>query len=408
MHMCDTLFFRSAKNPDDALFAKNSDRHPAERQIFHFAPGSRELTDTLLYDPPDHYRKGPWRHLSEVFPSFSHPYGAFISRPVWMWGAEMGVNEHGLAIGNEALFSLKETPKHDGLLGMDMLRLALHNCRHAEAAADLLIRLIEEKGQGGNGSDHGSLYYHNGFLISDPSRSLVLETADRRWALREIRSSGSISNDYSLGTRGIEADRCSPGENAAQFGARFRSPIHGIITRGSTRRRRTTGLASEASGQKASLTPGRGDPLFRNGARILRDHDGPGMSSVCMHSPLWPKSETTASMMVRYHKERFVIWYTGTPLPCRSHFKPVCFQEDTEAELEEEFSDSPAVVARYENDRRSIREMTGPPSARDAEETRTSETVTRELCCGTGTSLAAACRQARETAGDLVAAAGSD
>jgi hypothetical protein len=113
-------------------------------------------------------------------------------------------------------------------------------------------------------------------------------------------------------------------------------------------------------------------------------------------------------MMVRYHKERFVIWYTGTPLPCRSLFKPVCFQEGTEVELEEEFSDSPAVVARFENAHRAIRETAGAAPARDAEEARNSETVTRELCCGTGTSLAAACRKAREEAGDLVAIPGLD
>lgn len=45
-----------------------------------------------------------------------------ISRPVWMWGAEMGANEHGLVIGNEAVWT-KANPegvKEKKLLGMDL------------------------------------------------------------------------------------------------------------------------------------------------------------------------------------------------------------------------------------------------------------------------------------------------
>ena len=47
-----------------------------------------------------------------------------ISRPVWMPGAEMGVNAAGVAIGNEAVFS-RFKPARDGVLGMDFLRAAL-------------------------------------------------------------------------------------------------------------------------------------------------------------------------------------------------------------------------------------------------------------------------------------------
>jgi secernin len=42
-----------------------------------------------------------------------------------LWGAEIGANEHGVAIGNEAVWSRSSDPEYDSvrrLLGMDLLR----------------------------------------------------------------------------------------------------------------------------------------------------------------------------------------------------------------------------------------------------------------------------------------------
>lgn len=49
-----------------------------------------------------------------------------MSKPVWMWGAEMGANEHGVVIGNEAIWTNDNEGDHDPnvkrLLGMDLVR----------------------------------------------------------------------------------------------------------------------------------------------------------------------------------------------------------------------------------------------------------------------------------------------
>ena len=48
-----------------------------------------------------------------------------LSKPGWMWGAEMGANEHNVCIGNEAVWTRAQNKLEDEkpkLLGMDLVR----------------------------------------------------------------------------------------------------------------------------------------------------------------------------------------------------------------------------------------------------------------------------------------------
>lgn len=52
-------------------------------------------------------------------------FAVILSKPAWMWGAEMGANEHGVVAGNEAVwtkFNDARSDKKEKLLGMDLLR----------------------------------------------------------------------------------------------------------------------------------------------------------------------------------------------------------------------------------------------------------------------------------------------
>ena len=149
--MCDTL--GRIVNEGFALFAKNSDRSPNEPQVIEYRP-AREHRETSL------------RATYLTIDQTSRTYATLLSRPAWMWGAEMGVNDQGVCIGNEAVFT-KGRYGRSGLTGMDLVRLALERAASARQARDLILELLERHGQGGDcGYDH-SFFYDNAFLIMD-------------------------------------------------------------------------------------------------------------------------------------------------------------------------------------------------------------------------------------------------
>ncbi len=85
--MCDTLCLLG---DGVTLFAKNSDRPRSEPQIvgsFSRRPAGPGLRTQYL-EIPD-----------------AGALSTILSRPTWLWGAEHGMNEHRVAIGNEMIFT---------------------------------------------------------------------------------------------------------------------------------------------------------------------------------------------------------------------------------------------------------------------------------------------------------------
>lgn len=55
-------------------------------------------------------------------PQVEHTHAVVLSKPAWMWGAEMGANDQGVCIGNEAVWTREPVTPGEALLGMDLVR----------------------------------------------------------------------------------------------------------------------------------------------------------------------------------------------------------------------------------------------------------------------------------------------
>lgn len=290
--MCDTL---AVVRPGEVLFAKNSDRDPNEAQLLEWQPRREHAQGSQV--------ECTWMTIPQV----ERTWAVVLSRPYWMWGAEMGANEHGVVIGNEAVFTKRRLAK-EGLLGMDLLRLALERAASAEEAVEVIRALLARHGQGGRcGYESASFRYHNSFLVADARSAFVLETADDAVAVEPI-------------TRGVRA--ISNGLTIAGFAERHADRLRGAVAGCKLRRARSESLASVAE-TPADL------------ANVLRDH-GPerqmpeyrplngAMHAPCMHAGgLVASSQTTASLIARLTPDGMQLYATGTSAPCLSGFKPI-------------------------------------------------------------------------------------
>ncbi|AOS97431.1 hypothetical protein AUP74_02001 [Microbulbifer aggregans] len=312
--MCDTLVWRGQ---GETWLAKNSDRDPYEAQRVEVVPAVRGDRTANL--------RCTWIEIPQV----PDRHACIIGRPAWMWGAEMGVNACGVAIGNEAIFSRRVLKSGAALLGMDLVRLGLERASTAEEALDVIIGLLQAHGQGGPaGFSQRDFRYDNSFLIADSGSAWKLETAGQQWAASRIDSFDSISNALTIDTG---ADRIPPDLVAVQAGGesfrrRFDTWLRPFF--GASRRRRAASLNALGSLPDSGVG-------FREFAAILRQHRKAcpsGNGDLCMHaapvnSPLafLRPSQTTNAMIVQLSEHGPRVSFTGTAATCSSLFMPVEF-----------------------------------------------------------------------------------
>lgn len=303
--MCDTCGIGPAFTGSGiSIFGKNSDRESDEAQL-------------VLSIPAKGHEAGENVQCTYIaIPQVGKTFALVISKPFWLWGAEMGVNEKGVVIGNEALFTRVKPEKTQGLIGMDLLRLALERSADAEEATQIIIGLLERYGQAGPcGYRDKKFTYMNSFIIMDRKIIIKLETVGRDYALQRTSDHAVISNGIT-----IAKDWQASSRAAGTDFSKLSDPLTTYFAGSAFRRDRNHSAIHKAKGGIGATD------VFA----MLRDHfdraPAKGFNrDVCMHAsdPLIRKSQTTGSLVVELHPDdRFRLFVTGGSAPCLTAFKP--------------------------------------------------------------------------------------
>jgi dipeptidase len=257
-----------------------------------------------------------------LIPQVRETYEIIISKSFWTWGGEIGINEFGVSIGNEAVFTtVMKEEKQDGLITMDLLRLGLERARTAREAVELMGNLVHHFGQGGNCELPGNSHWDSSYLISDTQEAWVLETAGREWAAKKSGPVASISNAFTIGK---DWDLCSlsASQPNLDWGGAF-ADLAPVPAMGSVERQTTTcdflkGIGGGSIGirQAFDLLRTHGDGYHPATAKI---------HAICMHSGpgemrLW---NACGAMASEVSPDGILGWFTGTSGTCVSIFKPI-------------------------------------------------------------------------------------
>jgi secernin len=299
--MCDTFVaLPDATQKGDVIFGKNSDRPQGEIQDVVVFPAKKYSSNETI--------QCTYITIEQIEQTFA----VILSKPRWMWGAEMGANECGIVVGNEAVWTV-EPYRSTGLLGMDLVRLALERGETALSAVNVITSLLEQYGQGGNCAEDFAMNYHNSFIVADSQDAWVLETAGSYWVAERIQNgTRSISNNLSIRNSGdirhphviqyaVSQGWCN-GEEDFDF-ARIFSEV-GVSDELSpySREGRVRQLCQLNAG-KFSLETAQS---------ILREHTG----NICMHGDF----ESAGSQISSLSAKGCEHWFIEKPHPCQQEY----------------------------------------------------------------------------------------
>ena len=291
---CDLCATRSAaRGPGGMVFAKNSDRPPGEVQVA-WPFGRRSSNGCTL--------RTQYLTIGDT-----GAHAVLLSCPTWLWGAEHGVNEYGVAIGNERVGTTHDAAgAKPALIGMDLVRLGLGAVpqrgrgRRRDDRTARVLRAGRDHRRGPRGGVR--LLLPGG----RPPEAFVLETAGTDYAVAPARGAAAISNRLDIGTEWTRASSAvAPGTAFTQFrDSRGGHDVHAEVRLAASRRfldstppggltARATAAHLRDHGTRPVGSPGRTrDRSHPPPSRVGEDFAG---VTVCMH--VRDLSVTAASMI---------------------------------------------------------------------------------------------------------------
>jgi secernin len=342
---CDSFVVLPAASVDGSmLLGKNSDRPVNETQPLRHVPARAPA-------------RGERLQLAYVEIADDRETSAHVgASPYWCWGHELGINEHGVAIGNEALYTRDLAQNQHaaragaspepGILGMELVRLGLERGRTAAEAMEEMTALLERHGQWGAGVPakppvDGA--YDNSYLIADRREAWVLETSGRRWLAARVREPAwSVSNqatirtDWERGSDDIEDHARDAGwwnddrGDRFDFAAAYTDPQVPL---------QVSHIRLQRSRQLLRDAVQGGGLDVAAAANVLRDHyegtflDGPYFNAarpdfmtLCMHSHpsgfTWGNTASSAIFVLPPDARPPYLWWGAATL-CTSVYVPV-------------------------------------------------------------------------------------
>lgn len=308
------------------IFGKNANREPNEAHSIIRIPAKEH--------------KARQTHTSLIpVPQVSHTYEMILSKSFQVWGAEMGVNEHGLVIGYSPVYTrVRFNKKERGLNGADLVRLGLERSRSASEALEVITQMVETYGQNAPSAyQWKGVYHHNSFMIADSNQAYLLETAGHHWAVNGIHGFQAVSGHLTIEEKYdyisdqaediARKNKWIKKNESFNFRKAFSKSIHPFTIKSIELQKKIMRLGKENERYldlEKSLSILKWLSIDRDRFQAARH----GQNGISMYaSSFGSERHTTGSMLVELKpQQKPIVWLTGTSNPDISLFKPFYFE----------------------------------------------------------------------------------